>query len=126
MADNELAEVLEEYFDRVRDEVVRPSVDPCVPDVLVNLATTDNVLRPALEVSLSKATPFNLAYPVEVATRAASYAISVLPLEDQDAAVASFLKHFAQAHMLRTAKGITLSSEWAEGPDKPSFPNTQD
>lgn len=105
---------LKEYYDDVAAGIHNLVPEGPDADHVRKLVTYDNVIRTAIEVCIDKSIPFEKATPVEFAMRAASYAISALPVEDQDQAVAFLVQNFAEAHQTRTAKGFVITTEWGD------------
>jgi hypothetical protein len=77
-----------------------------------NIQAAQNALRTCLEGILERLVPYSGNIPLELAIRLASYAISALPIEDQEQAVRTFIALFPQAHAGRIRQGIGISTEW--------------
>ena len=95
------------------------------PDAEVrNVNVAQNVLRDCLTVLLHEMLPYSHYAAVELSRRLASYALSVVPLEDLEAVVAAHLEGFADFHMERTAQGTFIPSDWRmdDGREQSNFP----
>lgn len=96
-----------------------------LPDVeLRNINVAQNVMRDVVSAVLDEMMPYSHKTPVEMARRLASYALSSVPLEDQEIVVAELLRTFADFHMNRTASGAIIEAHWRmeDGTDKLNFP----
>lgn len=76
------------------------------------IQAAQNTLRTRLEATLQEAGQFSTVTPVELAIRLASYAISVLPLEEQDHALAMVTATLPLAHSKRLANGVIIQADW--------------
>lgn len=82
-----------------------------------------NTLRTCLEATLQQGMPYSEMTCIELAVRLASYAVSALPLESQDAALKMVIDTLPSAHSQRLAAGIIISTEWeANGLTQPNVP----
>lgn len=82
-----------------------------------------NTLRTCLEATLQAAMPYSETTPIQLAIRLASYAISALPLEQQDAALRTVIDSLPNAHSVRLARGIIIQTEWeTHGHRHPNVP----
>lgn len=102
-------------FDEVKTNISRSNhqlaAEPGNQELL-KVLTAQNVMREALEACLAKMTPFSDLTPQELAIRLASYALSALPIDQQEMAVFSFCTLFPTAHQKRIAQGVMLQTEW--------------
>lgn len=96
-----------------RPRMIANGIDP--DGRLAKCMVAQNVIRVALEACYTEMMPIDIGMIGETATRAASYALSVAPMEHQEVLVAEVLKHFAETHMLRCAEGFRINSEWQGG-----------
>lgn len=78
-----------------------------------------NALRTCMEAAIDQAIPFSAALPVELAVRLASYAISVLPIEQHEAALSAVAASLPAAHRARIAKGVMIQTTWASDGELP-------
>jgi hypothetical protein len=96
-----------------------------IPDKeLRNLNVAQNVLRDVLTALFEEMAPYGHLTVLELAARAASYTLSVAPMEDQDLLVSDHLSSFAVFHMERTARGAIIPSTWRmeDGRSQTNFP----
>ncbi|MED5545747.1 MAG: hypothetical protein VYD90_10900 [Pseudomonadota bacterium] len=96
-----------------------------IPDQeMRNINVAQNVLRDVLTAILDEMTPYTHVTSVELSRRLASYALSSVPIEDQDAVVAKHIAGFADFHMLRTSGGTIINSVWRmdDGREQPNYP----
>lgn len=93
-------------------------------DELANINVAQNVIRDCLTALFGEMTPFEHVSAIEMARRMASYALSTVPIEDQDEVVAAHLAGFADFHMMRTAQGAIITTEWQmhDGRRQTNFP----
>ena len=89
-----------------------------------NLQYAQNTLRSCMEAALQLMLPYSHVTAIELAIRLASYSLSIVPMEDQDAVVHSFLQTFVLAHEKRMANGVRIHAEWQfdDGRKLPNFP----
>jgi len=89
-----------------------------------NINVAQNVMRDCLSALYDAMIPYGHVVAVQMSQRAASYALSVVPIEDQDAVVAAHLDGFADLHQHRTASGIRINTEWSmhDGAIQTNFP----
>lgn len=80
----------------------------------VNIQVAQNVVRVVLESLLTEMMPTSYSLIVDLAMRSASYAFSVVRLEDQELLVAALINNFAEFHQLRTAHGVVIAAEWED------------
>lgn len=111
----------------IAHQVARAMVGSSVEDLdmQMKIQTGQNVMRVCLEALVDRMVPFPPEVAAELSIRLASYAISILPLEDQDIAVASLVRNFALVHQTRTAKGIRINCDWKmnDGDVQPNYPD---
>jgi hypothetical protein len=70
-----------------------------IPDAETrNVNIAQNVMRDVLTALLSEMAPYGHDTALEMARRLASYALSVVPLEDQELVVSEHLAGFAEFH----------------------------
>jgi hypothetical protein len=91
---------------------------------LRNVNVAQNVIRDCITAVLIEMMPYSHLTPLELAQRLASYVLSTVPIEDQDAVVAAHVTSFADFHMERTAGGNIIAAAWKmeDGTEKPAFP----
>lgn len=96
----------------------REKTDPLAAKVGANhpdqksAIAAQNVLRDCMTVIMNECAPFTDALPIDVAVRMASYAISVLPIEQQETALNSVLILLPEAHARRMRQGIHIDTDW--------------
>jgi len=88
---------------------------------LRNIQVAQNVLRTCMEATFSQMLPYSDITPIELSIRLASYAISVLPIERQGAAIEAMIATLPAAHRKRVSAGIIIKTEW--GSADASTPN---
>lgn len=90
-----------------------------------NIQVAQNTLRTCMEATLQKMMPYTHLTAIELAIRLASYALSTVPLEDQDAVKAQFMESFIDAHDMRMARNVRIDTQWRmeDGRDVPNFPD---
>jgi len=81
-----------------------------------------NVMRVALETVYEEMMPVSNGMVVQMAMAAASYALSLTMLEEQEIVVARLMEHFAEYHQMRTARGVVIKAAWHK-PDGSVVPN---
>ncbi|GGB21299.1 hypothetical protein GCM10011380_08580 [Sphingomonas metalli] len=70
------------------------------------------VLSTCMQAVTTDAMPFGTAFPIELAVRLASYGISLLPADQQDAGIREVLEQLPEAHRRRMAQGVCIKAEW--------------
>ena len=117
-----MVESVQTEFRRV-STALAPQLAPLGKD-LGNLNVAQNVMRDCLTAVLEEMAPYGHQSAIDIARRLASYALSTVPMEDQDEVVSAFLAGFADFHMMRTAQGAVIRSEWMmpDGDSVPNFP----
>lgn len=90
-----------------------------------NVQIAQNTLRTCMEATLQKMMPYTHLTAVELAIRMASYALSTVPMEDQEIVVAQFMQSFVSAHEMRMARNVRIDTQWRmeDGRDQPNFPD---
>lgn len=129
IADSEI-EMLKAFLARTEEGVRRQAERqgiPEMPPLLLRILALDNAVRDVLTVFLNELAPFPPQAPVEVAMRVASYVLSSLPIEMQEAGLSDLLANLPATHSRRVAQGMTILTEWQEGdhvrPGTPNFKN---
>lgn len=90
-----------------------------------NVQVTQNVMRLCLEAVFQRLHPFTVATPVELAVRLASYAISALPIEEQELALDNVVGTLPEAHAQRIRQGIALETTWVvDGEERANRPRS--
>jgi len=82
------------------------------PADLAKINVAQNVIRDCLAAILEEMIPYPPETAVELSRRAASYALSVLPIEDLEVGVADHLDGFADFHLERTLRGMIIGAGW--------------
>lgn len=90
-----------------------------------NVQIAQNTLRTCMEATLQKMMPYTHLTAIELAIRLASYALSTVPMEDQDMVKAQFMESFIPAHDMRMARNVRIDIQWRmeDGRDVPNFPD---
>ena len=128
MSQRKLVTAVKREFARVKADVEPKLLADPRPEVqseqFRNLQYAQNTLRTCMEATLTQMVPYTHETSVELAIRLASYALSIVPQEDQDLVMAQFMKSFVFAHETRVAKGIVISTEWQmeDGRSQPNYP----
>lgn len=119
-------------FDRVQADL-QARLDKLVADgntlydnpEIRNIQIAQNTLRTCMEATLQKMMPYTHITAIELAIRLASYALSTVPMEDQDMVKAQFMESFIPAHDMRMARNVRIDTQWRmeDGRDVPNFPD---
>lgn len=118
-----LIEATKAEYHRLSVALAGPLSAICDPE-LRNINVAQNVLRDVMTALLTEMAPYGHLTALEMAKRLASYALSVVPIEDQELVVADHLAGFAEFHMDRTARGAIIKTHWrmVDGRDQSNFP----
>jgi hypothetical protein len=118
-----LMHAVKKEYHRIHREL-RTSLAQLPDEEQRNVNVAQNVLRDVLTVLLHEMLPYSHYSAVELSRRLASYALSVVPIEDMEVVVAAHLEGFADFHLARTAAGTFIASDWRmdDGREQPNFP----
>jgi hypothetical protein len=101
-------------------EFVKANI-PMPPDVdedLARVVIAENVIRRAIEACVDAAAGFGFQFCEELATRLASYAISIAPDKQHERMVNRVRKALPACHAARMRQGVRIDAEWADVPDR--------
>lgn len=124
-----LIAAIQAHFETVKAELwprLDASPDPAFQNEEIrHIQVAQNVLRTCMEATLEKMLPYTHTTSVELAIRLASYALSIVPMEDQDYVMAGFMQTFPLAHEKRMAGGVRITTNWqfADGRSQRNFPD---
>lgn len=113
---NEQIRVIQKMFRKTRektDDLARAKFRREVPEDELKAIAAQNVLRDVLSVILNECSPHGEQLPLSLAARMASYCISHLPIEMQEASLKAVGEILPSIHMNRLAAGIHLDSTWS-------------
>ena len=105
-------------------KALAPQLAKLEDEELAAVNVAQNVLRDCLTAVLDMMGAYGHVTAISLAKRVASYALSTVPMEDQDEVVSAFLAGFADFHMMRTAQGAIITTEWQmhDGRRQTNFP----
>lgn len=107
--------VLKKMFAKTRaktDPLVVAKNNPNAPPYAKEMIGAQNVLRDCISVVFNECMPINEAFCAEMAIRLASYAISVVPAERQEAVAHVVAASLPGAHVDRMKQGVGIHSTW--------------
>lgn len=104
--------VLRKMFERTRAEMIAKGADKKMDPEMFKQNVAQNVLRDCMTAVFDECTPYSKNFPLGMAMRLASYALSNIPIDDQGYFLAFFLEKFRDEHVRRVASGVMLKSAW--------------
>lgn len=130
MITNQEIRVIQKMMKRTRektDRIAEHKFGSEVTEEQKAAIAAQNVLRDCMTVIFNECTPYSEAFPIDLAVRLASYAISNLPVEKQDVAAHLVGKNLPVVHATRLKQGIFLQSTWeTDGVQHKNVPGKED
>lgn len=123
---NQEISVIRKMLARTRektDPLVVASNNPEAHPKAKELIAAQNVLRDCITVVVNDCMPIDELFCAELALRLASYAVSIVAVERQEAVAKVVANSFEKMHHDRMKKGIGVQSEWmTDGVRHPNMP----